>query len=78
MFIASTFNQTGRVVEVVMLRVTYLTISLLISVLMNQYNRTVQLRRGRSWRRQILPPTFPQPLNRCPLLRVENLYNNGI
>jgi len=37
-----TFNQTGRVVEV-MLLITYLTISLLISVLMNQYNRTVQL-----------------------------------
>lgn len=44
-FVASTtFNQTGRVVEVMLLiMVTYLTISLLISLLMNQYNRTVQL-----------------------------------
>ena len=44
-FVASTtFNQTGRVVEVMLLiMLTYLTISLSISLLMNQYNRTVQL-----------------------------------
>jgi general L-amino acid transport system permease protein len=45
-FVASTtFNQTGRVVEVMLIiMVTYLTISLLISLLMNLYNRTVQLK----------------------------------
>ena len=45
-FVASTtFNQTGRAVEVMMIiMVTYLTISLTISLLMNQYNRTVQLK----------------------------------
>jgi general L-amino acid transport system permease protein len=45
-FIASTtFNQTGRAVEVMLLiMITYLTISLIISLLMNLYNRTVQLK----------------------------------
>lgn len=45
-FVASTtFNQTGRAVEVMLiLMVTYLTISLIISLLMNWYNRTVQLK----------------------------------
>lgn len=45
-FVASTtFNQTGRAVEVMLLiMVTYLTISLIISLLMNLYNRTVQLK----------------------------------
>jgi general L-amino acid transport system permease protein len=45
-FVASTtFNQTGRAVEVMLLlMVTYLTISLIIALLMNQYNRTVQLK----------------------------------
>lgn len=45
-FVASTtFNQTGRAVEVMLLiMVTYLTISLTISLLMNWYNRTVQLK----------------------------------
>lgn len=45
-FVASTtFNQTGRAVEVMLIiMVTYLTISLTISLLMNQYNRTVQLK----------------------------------
>jgi general L-amino acid transport system permease protein len=44
-FVASTaFNQTGRAVEVMLLlMVTYLFISLLISLVMNLYNRTVQL-----------------------------------
>lgn len=44
-FVASTaFNQTGRAVEVMLLLMgTYLSISLLISLLMNLYNRTVQL-----------------------------------
>lgn len=44
-FVASTtFNQTGRAVEVMLLiMLTYLTISLIIALLMNQYNRTVQL-----------------------------------
>lgn len=42
---STTFNQTGRVVDVILLMmVTYLTISLLISLLMNLYNRTVQLK----------------------------------
>ncbi len=45
-FVASTTsNQTGRAVEAILLiMVTYLTISLLISLLMNLYNRTVQLK----------------------------------
>lgn len=45
-FVASTtFNQTGRAVEVMLLiMLTYLTISLTISLLMNWYNRTVQLK----------------------------------
>lgn len=45
-FVASTtFNQTGRAVEVMLLlMVMYLTISLIISLLMNQYNKTVQLK----------------------------------
>jgi general L-amino acid transport system permease protein len=45
-FVASTtFNQTGRAVEVILLiMLTYLTISLTISLLMNWYNRTVQLK----------------------------------
>lgn len=45
-FVASTtLNQTGRAVEVVLLVViTYLTISLIISLLMNLYNRSVQLK----------------------------------
>lgn len=45
-FVASTtFNQTGRAVEVMLIiMVTYLTISLTISLLMNQYNRSVQLK----------------------------------
>ncbi|MGA7933214.1 MAG: ABC transporter permease subunit [Kovacikia sp.] len=41
---ATTFNQTGRAVEVMALICgTYLTISLTISLLMNFYNRSVQL-----------------------------------
>jgi general L-amino acid transport system permease protein len=45
-FVASTtFNQTGRAVEVMLLlMVTYLVISLSISLLMNLLNRTVQLK----------------------------------
>jgi general L-amino acid transport system permease protein len=45
-FVASTtFNQTGRAVEVMLLlMVAYLTISLTISLLMNLYNRSVQLK----------------------------------
>lgn len=45
-FVASTtFNQTGRAVEVMLLlMITYLTISLTISLLMNLYNRSVQLK----------------------------------
>lgn len=45
-FVASTtFNQTGRAVEIMLLlMVTYLAISLSISLLMNLYNRTVQLK----------------------------------
>jgi general L-amino acid transport system permease protein len=41
---STTFNQTGRAVEVmILISATYLTISLLISFLMNLYNRSVQL-----------------------------------
>lgn len=41
---STTFNQTGRAVEVMLLiSATYLTISLLISLLLNLYNRRVQL-----------------------------------
>ncbi|MEO0375115.1 MAG: ABC transporter permease subunit [Cyanobacteria bacterium P01_A01_bin.17] len=41
---STTFNQTGRAVEVLLLLMaTYLTISLLISLLMNLYNRSIQL-----------------------------------
>jgi general L-amino acid transport system permease protein len=45
-FVASTtFNQTGRAVEIMLLiMVTYLTISLIISLTMNTLNRTVQLK----------------------------------
>ncbi|HLO47937.1 MAG TPA: ABC transporter permease subunit [Kamptonema sp.] len=45
-FVASTtFNQTGRVVEVMLIiMVTYLTISLSIAIVMNLYNRSVQLK----------------------------------
>ncbi|BAZ52580.1 polar amino acid ABC transporter inner membrane subunit [Nostoc sp. NIES-4103] len=44
-FVASTtFNQTGRAVEVILLiMLTYLTLSLTISVVMNLFNRTVQI-----------------------------------
>lgn len=44
-FVASTtLNQTGRAVEVVLLlMLTYLTLSLTISVVMNLFNRTVQI-----------------------------------
>jgi general L-amino acid transport system permease protein len=41
---STTFNQTGRAVEVmVLISITYLTISLIISALLNLYNRSVQL-----------------------------------
>lgn len=41
---STTFNQTGRAVEVmVLIMVTYLSISLVISALINLYNRSVQL-----------------------------------
>lgn len=41
---STTFNQTGRAVEVmILISVTYLLLSLLISALMNLYNRRVQL-----------------------------------
>ncbi|MBD2123765.1 amino acid ABC transporter permease [Trichocoleus sp. FACHB-262] len=41
---STTYNQTGRAVEVmVLISVTYLSISLVISGLINRYNRTVQL-----------------------------------
>lgn len=41
---STTYNQTGRAVEVmVLISVTYLSISLVISSLINWYNRTVQL-----------------------------------
>ncbi|MES1022282.1 ABC transporter permease subunit [Gloeocapsa sp. BRSZ] len=45
-FVASTtFNQTGRAVEVMFLiMITYLTISLIISLVMNLFNRTVQFK----------------------------------
>ncbi|MDZ8024082.1 MAG: ABC transporter permease subunit [Nostoc sp. DedQUE11] len=45
-FVASTtFNQTGRVVEVILLiMVTYLILSLSISLVMNLFNRTVQIK----------------------------------
>lgn len=45
-FVASTtFNQTGRAVEVMFLiMITYLTISLIISLAMNLYNRSVQFK----------------------------------
>jgi general L-amino acid transport system permease protein len=45
-FVASTtFNQTGRAVEVMLLiMVTYLTMSLTISLMMNLFNKTVQLK----------------------------------
>ncbi|MBH8561987.1 ABC transporter permease subunit [Nostoc sp. CENA67] len=44
-FVASTtFNQTGRAVEVILLiMLTYLILSLIISVVMNLFNRTVQI-----------------------------------
>ncbi|HEY9748763.1 MAG TPA: ABC transporter permease subunit, partial [Allocoleopsis sp.] len=41
---STTYNQTGRAVEVmILISVTYLSISLVISSLINWYNRTVQL-----------------------------------
>lgn len=41
---STTFNQTGRAVEVILLiMAAYLTISLMIALAMNLYNRTVQL-----------------------------------
>ena len=41
---STTFNQTGKAVEVLLLlMVTYLTISLLIALVMNWYNRRIQL-----------------------------------
>ncbi len=41
---STTFNQTGRAVEVmILICATYLTICLVISLLMNVYNRSVQL-----------------------------------
>lgn len=41
----TTQNQTGRAVEIVLLwTVTYLSVNLIISVIMNQLNRTVQIR----------------------------------
>ncbi|MDZ8240307.1 MAG: ABC transporter permease subunit [Nostoc sp. ChiQUE01a] len=45
-FVASTtFNQTGRAVEVILLiMVTYLILSLSISLVMNLFNRTVQIK----------------------------------
>ncbi|QSJ16892.1 ABC transporter permease subunit [Nostoc sp. UHCC 0702] len=44
-FVASTtYNQTGRAVEVILLlMLTYLILSLIISVVMNLFNRTVQI-----------------------------------
>jgi general L-amino acid transport system permease protein len=42
---STTFNQTGRVLQaMVLIAVTYLTISLTISLLMNLYNQSVQLK----------------------------------
>ncbi|MEH2269501.1 MAG: ABC transporter permease subunit [Nostoc sp.] len=45
-FVASTtFNQTGKAVEVILLIIlTYLTLSLTISVVMNLFNRSVQIK----------------------------------
>ena len=45
-FVASTtFNQTGRAVEVMLLIIlTYLTLSLIISIVMNLFNRAVQIK----------------------------------
>jgi len=41
----TTANQTGRAVEIVLLLMgAYLSMSLLISLLLNLYNRTVQLK----------------------------------
>ncbi len=41
---STTFNQTGRAVEImILISLTYLTISLVISLLLNLYNRRVQL-----------------------------------
>jgi general L-amino acid transport system permease protein len=41
---STTFNQTGRAVEVmILISVTYLALSLLISLLLNLYNRRIQL-----------------------------------
>lgn len=41
---STTFNQTGRTVEIfVLLMVTYLIISLMVSLLMNLYNRSLQI-----------------------------------
>jgi general L-amino acid transport system permease protein len=41
---STTFNQTGRAVEImVLISVTYLALSLIISFLLNLYNRSVQL-----------------------------------
>ncbi len=41
---STTFNQTGRAVEIMLLiSLTYLSISLVISLLLNLYNRSVQL-----------------------------------
>lgn len=41
---STTFNQTGRAVEVmILISLTYLSISLIISLLLNLYNRSVQL-----------------------------------
>ncbi|MFM6224707.1 MAG: amino acid ABC transporter permease, partial [Dolichospermum sp.] len=44
-FVASTtFNQTGKAVEVMLLiMITYLTLSLVISLIMNLFNRSVQI-----------------------------------
>lgn len=45
-FVASTtFNQTGKAVEVMLLiMITYLTLSLIISLIMNLFNRAVQIK----------------------------------
>jgi len=45
-FVASTtFNQTGKAVEVMLLiMLTYLTFSLTISLVMNLFNKTVQIK----------------------------------
>jgi general L-amino acid transport system permease protein len=45
-FVASTtFNQTGKAVEVMLLiMITYLTLSLIISLTMNLFNRSVQIK----------------------------------